>query len=58
MVFQSGSNDVFAICLVFQAVAFYNGIITFWSTWSERKYDLEEYGETEQSAREILGGVY
>ena len=35
MMFQSGSNDVFAILLVFQAVAFYNGIITFWSTWGE-----------------------
>lgn len=35
MVFQSGRNDVFAICLVISSSSLYNGIITFWSTWNE-----------------------
>ena len=57
MVFQSGRNDVFAICLVFQTVAFTTVLfLLIHLKW--RKYDLEEYGETEQSALEILGGVY
>ena len=57
MVFQSGSNDVFAICLVFQAVAFIT-VLLLSDPPEVKKSDLEEYGGTEQSARETLEGVY
>ena len=48
---------MFAICLVFQAVAFIT-VLLLSDPPEVKKHDLEEYGETAQSAREILGGVY